>query len=126
MGKMAFGSYQTLKYEEYLEPNHGHISPQPAETVTKPSFSVVEHSEIVFKPVITIKEDRQTVVKPIYVVTEVNQLIEKPAFTVRETQIAVEKPNFVTFESNIGLKADWTLRILLAVSTIANIWNIWR
>ena len=130
MGKMTFGKggsdpYLKLKYDESREMAVG-TSEFVSNSVVKPSFSVVEHSEIVLKPVFTIKEDQQTVIKHKFVVQEFEQRVEKPKFTIHESEIAVEKPNFVTFESHLGLKADWTLRILLGISILANIWHTLR
>jgi hypothetical protein len=125
MGRMTLGtptqSYQDLKYA----PEVGVSTFVPNDAV-KPSFSIVEHSEVVFKPVFQIEPVEQQIEKPVFTIHESQITIEKPVFTIHESHIAVEKPNFVTYESHLGLKADWTLRILLGISILANIWHTLR
>jgi hypothetical protein len=111
-------SYQELKYEDagVGVPN----------AVIKPSFSIVEHSEVVFKPVYKIESVEHQIEKPIFTVHESHTMIDKPIYVTHESQIIVEKPNFVTYESRLGLKVDWSLRILLGISILANIWHTLR
>lgn len=123
MGKMTFGA-SNVPYTSVESTPIVDISAPTA--VIQPSFKVVEQSIDVIKPSFSVVIQEEVVQKPVFVVKDKVETVERSQFVIHESQITVEKPVFVTQESHLGVKADWTLRILLGISILVNIWHSLR